>query len=509
MGTAANVAIIEGEASRTLDLKAKVENLGYGVIVLGAIPSDACAAAELRAGAADIALVGVAPENDFQGIETAKALRSRMDIPIIHLCPYMDEEMLRRTSQAEPYGRLVGPVHEGALYSAIELALHQHRASSERRNSDARLQAEAIREGEGVFVADARTGRIIEASPATLDLLGYGEEELLALEVEDILADGGGFWNGNASREEAFKAAIGGGLRHKNGSTIHVGASAITIHYMGGSALCIVHRCTSPTEDGSWVDARQLHSDGMQRLCRTAGSVSHCFNGIIQTILGNAELIEADNLDNVHVEQEVAEIIKACHKATGITRQLLAYVGHIPLRLAEVNLSELVAQMAPRLRSMASGKAAIQLRLAEGLPLIQADTERVRLILENIFVNSLEAIEDIGGKISITTTAMAAPPVDPSMFLPLSGSAKGGFVVFEVRDNGCGMKNETMVRIFDPFFTTKFVGRGLGLSSVFGAVRQHNGFLGVSSTLGAGSRVAVGLPVSERPGRGVEPHGRH
>ena len=142
--------------------------------------------------------------------------------------------------------------------------------------------------------------------------------------------------------------------------------------------------------------------------------------------------------------------------------------------------------------------AEIVLELADGLPEIQCDPTQMQQLAMNLVINAAEALEDEPGTVVVTTGATSLSPSETERLRGNFELRPGRYVWLEVRDNGCGMSEETSKKIFDPFFSTKFTGRGLGLSAVQGIVRGHKGALEVQSAPGRGTTFRVFIPAKHQ-----------
>lgn len=226
-----------------------------------------------------------------------------------------------------------------------------------------------------------------------------------------------------------------------------------------------------------------------------AGGVAHDFNNILAVIGGNASLALMHTQTGEPVDEEVQAIITATGRAADLTRQMLTYAGRGTSVRDPVDLNTTVREMADLLASAVSKKAAVTLDLDDDLPPIIGDVGQVKQILLNLITNSSEAIGDASGSIAVRSGVV--PEDDPIRVRNADGSRLAGPCVFvEVRDDGPGMDQTTASRIFDPFFTTKFTGRGLGLATVMGIVKGHDGAIQVESSPGHGTRVTVALPAT-------------
>ncbi len=231
-------------------------------------------------------------------------------------------------------------------------------------------------------------------------------------------------------------------------------------------------------------NAQRLESLGL-----LAGGVAHDFNNLLTGILGNAELA----LETVPPESRPARLLTdlrdAALRAADLTHQILTFTGNRPLERAPVDLGALAAET---VRLMAAGlppRAKIALD-ARGGVVVEGDATQLRQVVLNLIANARDALPEAGGNIAVRVRAERER------------------AELVVEDDGRGMSAETRDRMFDPFFTTHELGRGLGLAVVHGSVRAHGGEIAVESELGAGTRVVVELPLSQRAVAAPPPEAR-
>ncbi len=237
-------------------------------------------------------------------------------------------------------------------------------------------------------------------------------------------------------------------------------------------------------------------SQRMESIGRLAGGVAHDFNNLLTVILGHAELaIECAPSGPHPVRTSLLEIRKAGERARDLTWQLLAFGRRQMLVMKEIDLNRVIASFSSILLRLIGEDVRIETDLDPALSTILADPGQIEQVLMNLAVNARDAMPS-GGTLRISTRE--ALPDDPV------GEGDGGanhrrYAELVVSDTGTGMDEETLRHVFEPFFTTKEVGRGtgLGLSTVYGIVKQHGGFVRVESRPGAGTAFSVFLPLSD------------
>jgi two-component system cell cycle sensor histidine kinase/response regulator CckA len=231
----------------------------------------------------------------------------------------------------------------------------------------------------------------------------------------------------------------------------------------------------------------------MEAVGRLAGGIAHDFNNLLTAIRGNAELMSHRVKNDPAMLAEVDEILHAADRAASLTRQLLAFSRKQVLQPIALDINEIIGGVSRMARRIIGTDVQLRLELAESVSQILADPAQVEQVLLNLIVNARDAMPS-GGTITVETGDVALGPDAPQVVQ--AGIAAGAFVKLAVSDDGIGMDHATQARIFEPFFTTKETGRGtgLGLSTVYGIVRQTGGAITVDSERGKGARFCVYLP---------------
>ncbi len=240
----------------------------------------------------------------------------------------------------------------------------------------------------------------------------------------------------------------------------------------------------------------------MESVGRLAGGVAHDFNNLLTAIKGYAELALRKISEGHPLYHYLMEINKAGERATGLTRQLLAFSRKQMLQPKVLNLNEVITGMAKMLRSLIGEDIELQSVQDGRLGLVAADPGQIEQVLMNLAVNARDAMP-YGGTLRIETQNVLMDEEIAGQFLSVRS---GPHVLVTVSDTGTGMDAETQARIFEPFFTTKEVGKGtgLGLSTVYGIVKQSNGYISVESWPGRGTTFRIYLPRVDEPTKETE-----
>ncbi|MBU0995098.1 MAG: PAS domain S-box protein [Proteobacteria bacterium] len=243
------------------------------------------------------------------------------------------------------------------------------------------------------------------------------------------------------------------------------------------------------------LESQLQQAQKMESLGRLAGGVAHDYNNMLSVIIGYAELAlnKVDSSESIH--DDLQEILKAAQRSKDITRQLLAFARKQIIVPRLIDLNDTIEGLLKMLRPLVSENMDLAWLPGKGLRPIMMDPSQLDQILTNLCVNAQDAITDVG-KITIKTEKVTFDKTycnDHEVFTP------GDFVLLAVSDNGSGMDKEIKDNLFEPFFTTKEVGQGtgLGLSTVYGIVKQNEGFIKVLSELGKGTTFKIYLKYYE------------
>jgi PAS domain S-box-containing protein len=371
--------------------------------------------------------------------------------------------------------------------------------------SEARYRA-IVERAEGIFLADASTGRLLECNTAFLSLLGYTAEEVRDLPLHDIDTGGAAEVERLTAQllERQAPMTVERRYRGRDGAILEVSVTLSPLASGRGDAVCgavrdvTEHRQTEQALRRTEEQLRQAHK--MDAVGQLAGGIAHDFNNLLTAILGYAEIL-SEGLGPDHPRRREAEqIARAGRTAASLTRQLLAFSRRQVLQPAVLDLNGVVTNVEKMLRRLIGEHIDLVIRLAPELPRIRVDAGQLEQVLLNLAVNARDAMRD-GGRLTIETRAVdlsAANEYD----LPA-----GRCVMLRVADTGCGMSAAVQAHLFEPFFTTKAPGKGtgLGLSTVYGIVTQSGGSITVETAPGKGAAFVIVLPAANAAEEAVAP----
>jgi two-component system, cell cycle sensor histidine kinase and response regulator CckA len=244
------------------------------------------------------------------------------------------------------------------------------------------------------------------------------------------------------------------------------------------------------------TQAQLRQAQKLEAIGQLAGGVAHDFNNLLAVIRGNTDLALMEGADlSPSLQGSLTQIAAAADRAANLTRQLLAFSRKQVMQSQPVNLSLLAADLTEMLKRTIGEHIELQCDYAEHLPFVHADPCMLEQVMINLVVNGRDSMPQ-GGRLLVTTERVL---IDAHYGHAHPEARPGVFVCLSVKDNGCGIAAEHLPRIFEPFFTTKETGKGtgLGLATVYGIIRQHQGWIEVTSKVGMGSTFKVYLPANE------------
>ena len=239
------------------------------------------------------------------------------------------------------------------------------------------------------------------------------------------------------------------------------------------------------------------HTNRMEAIGRLTGGVAHDFNNILTVILGYGDILLNSMPEDDPNRSKVREIVKAGKRAEALTKQMLIFSRKQVVKKTKFNINSILKNMRSMLKPMLGEHVALKMDLGKNLPSILADSTQIEQTILNLAINGKDALEDrTDGVITISTRLHI---LDHEFNNEDFVAKPGQYVRVSVEDNGVGMDHSIMAHMYEPFFSSKKDkrGTGMGLSTVYGIVKQYDGYITVSSELGKGTVFNVHLPVAE------------
>jgi two-component system cell cycle sensor histidine kinase/response regulator CckA len=373
-----------------------------------------------------------------------------------------------------------------------EAALHQ---------SESRLRAVVDNIEEMIWVAVPGEVRPIYVSPACRKIWGCPEHELVNHPTRGFDSihpdDRARFLEGVRRQLAGEKTSIEFRIRRPDGTVRWVWDQAFPVTDASGKVTSMNGIVADVTERKQ-LEEQLRQSQKLEAIGQLAGGIAHDFNNLLTVIQCNANLLlGGDRAPADETSASVAQILVAAERAADLTRQLLLFSRKQALHTADLDLREIVRNLAGMLRRLVGEDIVLEVDCAADLPLMHGDRTMVEQVLLNLVVNARDAMPR-GGRLSLATSLVVH---DPAKSAAGAEAGPGTFVRLSVADTGTGIAPEHRPHIFEPFFTTKAVGKGtgLGLATVYGIVKQHRGWIDLQSTPGLGTTFHVHFLATERP----------
>jgi PAS domain S-box-containing protein len=445
----------------------------------------------------------------FSGLEALQILKeSAQDLPAIIISGTIGEDTAVEALQAGASDFMVkGKL--GRLGPAIERTRRERETRVARRRAEALLRESEERyrrivetTQEGVWLLDtAMCATFVNERAATL--LGYPGPSLLGQSLLDFVHE-----RSRAAVQTLIRAGAsdaGGQLEacfvRSDGKEVWVLLDATRSEKAPSTASTLLLAMDISLRRRLEDQLRQAQK--MEAIGSLAGGIAHDFNNLLSVILGYAEIVLSELRPGEPLRGDVEELNRASERARDLTKQLLAFSRQQVLTPCTLDLNQVLLGMEPMLRRLLREDIELSLLTAASLGRVFADQNQVEQIVMNLIVNARDAIPGVGQ----VTVETANCELDTEYASTHHGVAPGNYVMLAVTDTGMGMEKSVQEHIFEPFFTTKGrdQGTGLGLSTVFGIVKQSGGHVWVYSEVGRGTTFKIYLPRTERNVESVRP----
>lgn len=273
-----------------------------------------------------------------------------------------------------------------------------------------------------------------------------------------------------------------------------------SFHPVGASQ--VVHVYVEDVTERLSLEAQLRQSQKMESVGQLAAGMAHDFNNMLTVIIGHVGMMLANPKLGEEMRGSIEAISFASERATSLTRQLLVFSRKNIMQSKQIDVRNVVKQMSKMVQRLLGETISLRLELCEEAPVVQADAGMVEQVIMNLAVNARDAMPK-GGKLFISVDKVT---IDDTYLRKRTEARPGEFMRLSVRDTGTGMDEGTLARIFEPFFTTKEVGKGtgLGLATVYGIAKQHEGWVDVTTEVGKGSTFNVFFPATDVLATGEE-----
>ncbi len=373
-----------------------------------------------------------------------------------------------------------------------------------RAEKQMRLQSLVLDQIEDRVTVTDLDGIITYVNEAEIHALGYPREELIGASIEKY----GDNPDQSVTQQEILEKTLKHGAwrgevvnRTIDGREIVLDARTQMVLDDQGNRIALAGIATDITErkraenEKERLHAQLSQAQKMESVGRLAGGVAHDFNNKLAVINGYAEIVMERVAPSDPLHKTIQEIHTAGKQSAAIVRQLLAFARKQTISPVQLDLNDTIAGMLKMLQRLISENINLEWHPGSNLAPVKMDPSQVDQIMVNLAVNARDAISDVG-KLSIETQNTV---VDTEFCKRNPEAIPGRYVMLAVSDDGCGMEKEVRDQLFDPYFTTKEIGKGtgLGLPTIYGIVKQNNGFIKVYSEPGEGTTFKLYFPSHE------------
>jgi PAS domain S-box-containing protein len=384
----------------------------------------------------------------------------------------------------------------GSVGGHIALAIERRRSEDALRKNEEMFRLLFSCNPLPTWVIDRETLRFLEVNEAAVREYGYSLNEFKSMTSAELRPEEERAKYFDELRKIPDEGLYHGNWKHrkKDGKVIQVETISHELEYAGRRVRLVVAQDISERQ---LLEQQLRQSQKMEAVGRLAGGVAHDFNNLLMVIKGHTELLLNGLPASEHYTRKIEQIDRAADRASGLTRQLLAFSRLQVLQPQVMNLNDVVEEMGRLLPRLIGEDIELVIRRSEDLGAVRADASQTEQVIMNLAVNARDAMPD-GGRLLIETSNVELDGTYSAMYPIVQ---HGRYILLAVSDTGTGMSAEIQAHVFEPFFTTKAQGKGtgLGLATVYGIVKQSGGFIWVYSEIGRGTSFKIYLPRVDQP----------
>jgi PAS domain S-box-containing protein len=389
-----------------------------------------------------------------------------------------------------------------AMAATLERQINERKQAEEALIRSEEKYRALFEESKDLIFMSTPGGTYLDMNPAGLELLGYSsKEELFTVDITNdifVYPDQRSTYQ-TILREKGYVKDFEITMKRRDGKQLTVLSTATVVKNKNGDVIAYRGIQRDITEHKR-LEQQLLQAQKMEAVGQLAGGIAHDFNNILTAIVGFGNLLKRKLGSGAGLKEKeyVEQILAAAERAADVVRSLLTFSRKQVMDPQQVNLNDVVKRFEKLLSRIIGEDIEVEMLLAPGDVIGLVDAGRIEQVLMNLATNARDAMTR-GGKLTISTEMVA---ID-DLFVREHGYGKPGpYALISVSDTGAGMKPETLKKIFEPFFTTKETGKGtgLGLAMVYGIIKQHEGYITVSSKPGVGTTFRIYLPAATVPG---------
>lgn len=402
----------------------------------------------------------------------------------------------------EEFDHMIEQLQE--IYGGMTMELHKHASELTHTVSSLRRNQEFLRQlfansPMGIARLDA-DNRIIAVNDAFATMFQHNEEDIKGISIDELLVPDEFREEGETLSARTFQGETiyrETARKRKDATLVDVIIHGIPIYLdrerIGIYGIYIdVSDLKRAQDEKLQLTDQLMEAKKMEAVGTLAGGMAHEFNNLMAIILGNTDMFLTGTIEDPDLSRRFKSIREAAERASTLTNQLLSFSRNQLLRMETIDITDLLSSLGYMMRNIYGEKIKKELKLNPGLHSVQGDQSSLTQVMMDIIQNASDAMEG-SGKITINAENAIFEEADRRNS---PDCQPGSFVCVSITDTGCGMDEETRKHVFEPFFTTKRVknATGLGLAFVYGTIKQHGGWLDVTSKVGQGTTFKIYLP---------------
>jgi PAS domain S-box-containing protein len=440
--------------------------------------------------------------NDIWSLETVPILKDLVNRVRCGNRVTVEADQLRTDGSSMTWFMVMNPICEqdGIVRSFVTIAsdITERKLAEDAIVRERNLSDNIINSMPGIFYKFDDQGKLVRWNTKFEEMSEYSQEELYGMHFTDFFSEA--HQNNIVLR---FQSVFAEGETFVEAPFLTKGGKQIPYFFTGrrtvlegkpyliGVGVDITERVRAEEEKDA-LQAQLLQAQKMDSVGRLAGGVAHDFNNMLSAIIGHAELAMMRSGSSDPIRSNLKAIVDSAYRSAGLTRQLLAFARKQTVAPKVMDINDTVAGMLKMLLRLIGENINVVWKPKAGVWRVRMDPTQVDQIFVNLCVNARDAIAGVG-KVTIETENIA---FDKAYCAVHHDVVCGEYVLLAVSDNGCGMSKEILDHLFEPFFTTKKMGMGtgLGLATVYGIVKQNEGFINVYSEPGKGTTFNIYLP---------------
>ncbi len=466
------ILIVEDEMIVAQDIRHAVEACGYTVVAV--IHSGEEAIEWAAKSHPDLVLMDIMLEKDMDGLEAAEKIHSSLDIPIIFLTAYANDQTLQSAKISEPFGYLIKPFIERELKATLEIAFYKHELEQELRNSKKKYK-NIFENIQDVYFEVDMNGNILEISPSIKSITEHEREYLIGKSIYELFRDKKKwqeFYGILLKKNKVCDFEIN--LKDKSGKDV---IGSITSRLLKDDKSSRIVASLRDITEHRKMERHLLRTERLAGVGQLAAGIAHEIRNPLGNISSSIQFCLSKYDPPQQIKQFLEIIQRNSENANNIIKGLLDFATPREIKLEKNSIIKVLNNTVGLVKKRCE-KDGVQLKkdFTSELPEIMFDEKWLEQSFLNLILNAKEAMPG-GGTLTIKTY----------------NKEKGILVVFS--DAGIGIKQENLKKVFDPFFTTKDDGTGLGLSLAYQIINAHNGKIDIESTEGKGTDISLYLPV--------------